>query len=186
MVNYSKKDVAKEVVSDSVDVKDEVVVTATTPAPPKRRKIDKDEEVVCRSVVSGELIYTSRRTNMTVEWDEYGTIQYLTVEELMTMKSQQKSFLTRPWIIIEDDAVVDHLGLRPIYESIVPLENLEEYLTTTDFTKLKLDIQKAPRGIKELITDKAREMIANEKLNDIRLIRILNQELNIDLNLLLD
>jgi hypothetical protein len=181
MANYNKGVDKKE----EVEVK-EVSTTATTNAAPKRKKIDKDEEVVCRSVVSGELIYTSRRTNMTVEWDEYGTIQYLTVEELMTMKSQQKSFLTKPWIIIEDEDVVDYLGLRPIYENIVPLDDLEYYIVNTDLNKLRADIQKAPRGIKDLITDKARAMITNEELNDIRLIRVLNQELNIDLNLLLD
>lgn len=181
MANYSKSTPAKSEV-DEIKGDEPVVVTPKVEAP-KKKKIDKDDEVLCRSVVSGELIYTSRRTNMTVEWDEYGATQYLTVEELMTMKSQQKSFLFRPWIIIEDDEVVNHLGLRPTYDNIVPLDDLEEFLTGTDLTELAFNIQKAPRGIKELLADKARQMIADDTLHDTRVIKILNKELSIDLSL---
>jgi hypothetical protein len=181
---YNKNVPAKTTTDGAETLPEEVkVVVSTNVEAPKRRKIDKDEEVSCRSVVSGELIYTSRRTLMTVEWDEYGSIQYLTVEELMTMKSSQKSFLTRPWIIVEDDEIVDYLGLRSIYDNIIPLEDLEGFLLNTDLAELTSELQKAPRGIKDLLADKAREMIVNETLHDTRVIKILNTQLNIDLSL---
>lgn len=186
MANYSKNVPAKTTDGETGVVEEAKVATTTKVEAPKKRKIDKDEEISCRSVVSGELVYISRRTHNQIDWDEYGAIQYITVEELMTMKSQQKSFLVRPWIIIEDEDVVDYLGLRSVYDSIVPLEDLEGFLLNSDLSQLAIDIQKAPRGIKELLADKAREMIVNETLHDTRVIKILNNELNIDLSLVQD
>lgn len=187
MANYSKKVEDKkevEVVETSVDQ-----VVAETPkveARTKRKTVDKNLEVACRSVVSGELIYISRRTNEPIEWEDYGDIQYITVEDLNTMKSQQKAFLTKPWIIIEDEDVIDHLGLRSIYEGILPIEDLEAFLLETDINELVQAVRKAPKGIKELLVDKAREMVADERLDSMRTIKALNVELNIDLTMVQD
>lgn len=150
-------------------------------APKKRVKLDKDLEVECRSVVYGELIYVSRRTGLVVEWAYQGDIQYLTVEELMTMKSTQNRFLNQPWIIIEDEDVVEYLGLKQIYENFVDIENIEAFLLYSALDEIEGTLERAPKGIRELVKDKAREMVANETLYDNRVIKLLDKALKTDL-----
>lgn len=188
-VKKTDKDVnAQEVVQEVVakesvkEVAPEVVATTSKPA--KRKQLDKSEEVACRSVVNGSLLYISRRSHETIEWDGYGDIHYATVEELLTMKSTQGKFLTDPWLIIEDDEVIDFLGLRAIYEKIIPIDDIESFLLYSQLSELEVALTKAPKGIRELVIDKARELVSNETLYDIRIMRLLDKVLNIELTMI--
>lgn len=150
----------------------------------QKRQIDKSDSVTVRSVVNNDLIYVSRRSHITIEWAEYGDEQYVEVGELMTMKSSQPKFLTEPWLIIEDEDVVEFLGLKSVYDKLIPIENIEKFLLNTKPEVIEEQLKMAPRGMKDLVVDKAREMVENDKLYDIRIMRILDKVLNIELSMI--
>jgi hypothetical protein len=181
----------KKAATAQVEVKEEVlatevkeVVTPEVKAPAKKKQIDKDQVVECRSVVSSGLTYVSKRSHMQVDWNKYGDVEYIEVSELMTMKSSQPKFLTEPWIIIDDEDVAEYLGLKQVYEQMIPVESIELFLNTTPLEDLKVALTKAPKGSKELVADKAREMVANKTLFDLRIIEVVNEVLNIDLTMI--
>ena len=155
------------------------------PVRTKRPKIDRNEEVLCRSITHGKLIYISKRTGIAVVWRKYGDPEFIEYGELMTMKASQPAFLERPLIIVEDDEVVTALGLNYIYEKLIDIENLDDFFNLS-IKKMEEGIEKSPRGIKKLISNKARELIENGQLYDIRKIQMLERKLNVDLQIFLN
>lgn len=172
----------KEVVAEATNDKKVVQATQAT----KRKKIDRTDEVPCRCVTDGELIYVSRRNGyMTIEWSGYGDTQYVEVGELMNMKGSQAKFLTEPWLIIEDEEVVEHLGLKRMYDEMIPIDDIEGFILTSSLEDLIKVAKKSPKGIQKLITDKSRKLVQTRELYDNRKIEALGTALNIDLNMVM-
>jgi hypothetical protein len=148
---------------------------------PKKIEIDKKQMVQIKNVTSGGLFYKSLRTGFTISMSEYGDVEWIEAEELITMRSSVPVFLTKPWLIIEDnDELVEYLGLKKMYEDIACAKELDNFFSLPiDEIKERLKIM--PTGIKQTIGEKARQMIANETLDSIRLIKTLEEELHINL-----
>ena len=108
--------------------------------------------------------------------------EYLDFGELITMKASQPAFLTRPLIIVEDDDAVENLGLAKVYENIINPDDLDKFFNMS-LNKMETVLEKSPKGIKKLIISKAREMIENNQLYDIRKIQLLEKTLKIDLQI---
>jgi hypothetical protein len=136
--------------------------------------------VSCKNITLGTLTYVSRKTQMETNWEGYGAEEFMDIGELITMSSSQPKFLKEPWIIIEDEDVIEYLGLKSLYDKLFYVDNIEEFFTKSS-AEIKELLQQAPKGLKELIADKARELITSEKLYDLRIIKVLDTELNLDL-----
>ena len=152
---------------------------------PQKKKIDRDTVVGCRNLTSGRLTYISKKTGMETVWSEFGDEEYLDVAELLTMKTSQPAFLKEPWLFIDDEDVVEYLGLKEMYKSIIPIDEVEDFfnLSTAEARKI---IPRLPKGMKTLIGEMARKGIQNETLTNINMIRLLQDELNLDLFSLMD
>ena len=186
-----KNDAKKE--TQEVEVAKETAVKAVkeiAPAPEKeqpakRKKLDRTDEVACRCVTEGELTYISRRNGfMTIEWAGYGDVQFVEIGELMNMKSSQSKFLMHPWLIIDDEDVVEYLGLKRMYDELIPLEDVENFIVTSTLEELTNAAKKSPKGIQKLLIDKARKLVKTRELYDNRKIEALSQVLNVDLNMI--
>ena len=81
----------------------------------KKAKIPKDYDIPVKSNVQGKLIYTSKKTGYTEEWDEMGTIAYLEYDELVSMRNSHKKFFEDNWVLIED---TDDYTADEIYYSL--------------------------------------------------------------------
>lgn len=151
-------------------------------APSKRRNIDRNEMVKVRNISSGSLVYKSQKTGLTTVWEEYGSEEYLEFGEILTMKASQPRFLNKPWILIEDKDVVEYLGLKKIYDNLIPIDELDAffYLQPSEIAE-KLDV--VPQGVKDLVASKARKMIEAGQLYDMRIIKILEEKINVDLSI---
>lgn len=148
-----------------------------------KRKIEPNELIECRSVTNSLMLsYVSPRTGLEINWSNYGDVEYVEYSELLAMKSKQNRFLMEPWIIIEDEDVIEALGLRKYYDNIIDVDNVEDFFHLPP-EEIRQKIMKAPNGTKEVIISKAREMIENEALFDLRKINVLNEVLNIDLTM---
>lgn len=152
---------------------------------PQKRKVERDTLVSCRNLTSGRLTYISKKTSMETVWTEFGDEEYLDVAELLTMKTSQPSFLKDPWLFIEDEDVVEYLGLKELYKTIIPIDEVEEFfeLSTDEARKI---LPRLPKGMKTLIGEKARKGIQEETLVNTKMIRLLENELHLDLFSLMD
>jgi hypothetical protein len=145
-----------------------------------RRKaitIDRNEMIPCRSLVYGRLTYISTRNGLMTVWNDFGTLEYLEYGEILTMRASQPKFLNKPWIIIEDEEVVESIGgLKEMYDKLSDIGDINTF-----FNKNPKDFEdtfvKLPSGAKSLIATKGREMIENETLYDTRIINIIDKYL---------
>ncbi|MBG9464217.1 MULTISPECIES: hypothetical protein [Bacillus] len=151
----------------------------------KKKQINRNQLVSCFNVTSGSLKYISKKTGLETVWSAYGDEEYIEVSELLTMKSSQPKFLTEPWIFIDDEEVVQYLGLSKVYQHIIPIDEVEEFfnLSATDAKDI---LPKLPRGMKELIADKARKGVESGEFNNLQLLKLLEKELHLDILSLAD
>lgn len=155
---------------------------------PKRRKtveIEPNELIDVRSVTHGGLTYISPKTNMKITWRRYGDTQPVEYSELLTMRATTRVFLEEPCIVIDDEQVAEKLGLTKLYEQLSETEDLDAFFNKS-VIEMQEKIKKAPRGIKEAIRYKASELVRNGSLYDMRKIKMLEEELRLDLMILID
>lgn len=182
----TKKQTTKKAVESTeevVEAQEEKV--AETPKRKQKVEIDRNELVLCRNVTDGQLIYKSRKTGLTTIWMNYGDVEYLDVGELLTMKASQPKFLTDVWLAIDDEEIVEFLGLKHIYKNLADIEDIDTFFSKSP-TEIREIAIKLPKGLKETVGTRARKLIESGELYDNRKISILEETLKIDLKLFIE
>lgn len=146
------------------------------------RVIDRNKRVPVRSVTENGLTYVSKASGLTTTWSNFGDEQWLEVEELIRMKSSSPVFLTNPWIVIDDEEMVDYLGLKSIYDKIIAVDELEGFFNLP-VTEIESILKTAPKGTKQLVSSKARKLVEAGELDSNKVIKVLEQSLEIDLSM---
>lgn len=141
------------------------------------KKYAPDTPIECRSVTGGELILIGTKTKYQYTWSDYGDTAYVEYQDLQSLQSRKSGFLTKPRFVIEDKELVEQWGamLKPIYSKIDD-ENIEAMFKLAP-EKFRAKLAKIPAGIKDSVKTKAAQMIASEELNDIRIIKIIDEVL---------
>ena len=129
----------------------------------------KDREVTVRSVF-GTVVFKSPKTKISYKWTEIGDEEILTVEEILAMDSHSKRFLNTPWLIIEDEEVVEGLGLTNLYNIINKIENIEELLDM-DIYEIEQLVDKAPYEYKKTLAGVIFQKVNDGEIRDIVLIK---------------
>lgn len=151
----------------------------------KARQLDRNRRVSVRSVVDGGLTYVSKATGLSTTWSDYGDEHWIEVEELIRMKSSSPAFFKNPYIVIDDEDVVEYLGLQDIYSRIIPVDELDDFFKK-DVKEMEDILKKAPRGTKKLIASKSRELVEKGELDSNKVIKMLEEALTIDLSMVRD
>ena len=167
-----------------VEVQEEVTVEET-PKPVERAKkrleINRDDLIECRSAVSN-LVYVSKRTSEKFEWKEYGDVQYITLGELITMKSTQPRMLKEGWLIVDDEEAIEQLGLAKMYGNLFEIDDIDEFFALNE-REIKRILTNMPRGFKKSLATFARERIQSGDLDSNRKIKLLEELLEVDLKI---
>jgi hypothetical protein len=149
------------------------------------KQIDRNQRVAVRSVTEGGLTYVSRATGLTTTWSSFGDEHWIDVEELIRMKSSQPAFLANPWVVIDDESIVEYLGLKETYEKIIPVDELELFFRKSP-EEIQAVLKKAPKGTKTLVASKARKLVQSKELDSISVIDAIEKSLEIDLSMVRD
>lgn len=171
---------ASKNITEKVDLEETVIVEEAkkaTPAKKNTKKFAPDDAIECRSVTGGELILIGAKTKLQYTWADYGDTAYVEYQDLQALQSRKSGFLVKPRFIIEDEDIVEQWGamLKPIYSKITN-ENIESMFKLAP-DKFRDRLSKIPNGIKDSVKTKAAQMIAAEELNDIRIIKIIDEVL---------
>lgn len=151
-----------------------------TPQRNVRAQIDRNTEVPVRSATRNSLLYISKKTHERVEWGEIGDVQFMTVDELMSMKSSQRRFLDEAWVIIDDEAVVEYLGLTKLYDKLFDIGDVDSILDLPAY-ELEQKLQMLPKGYKKAVAGLARDRIANDEMDSIKKVNLVEKYLDVDL-----
>ena len=178
--NATQEEVKKEVIVEEVE---EIKV----PKKKTRSQFDRNEMVTCKCMVKGGLIYKSKKNiGSDTTWDDYGSEEDLDIGEIMTIKASVPRFLTEPWFkIMNNDDLVEYLGLTKMYNAILAVEDIDIVFSKKPEAIQKL-LQEVPKGMKELIVDRAKQLIVEKNLYDLRVINTLEKELKVDLKIFIE
>lgn len=138
----------------------------------------KDEIVEVRSCFDGVVGYTSPKTRTAYKWIEKGDIEVLTIEEILAMNTKKIYFQT-PLLIVEDDRIIEALGLKNIYEAVQKIENIDE-LIEMDLEDIEDIIGRLSNDHKINLRDEVAKKIKNAEIRDYVVIQALKRILNIE------
>lgn len=155
------------------EVKEEIVEEKPKKITKSYLRTIKDREVVVRSVV-GIVSFKSPKTNITYRWREIGDEEILTVEEILNMETRSKRFLHTPWLVIEDEEVVEGLELTQLYKAIEKIEDIEELLDMDVYDIDEL-FKKVPHEYKKTFAGVIFEKVNSGEIRDIVLIKELER-----------
>ena len=90
---------------------------------------DRTREIPVRSCINGRVIYKSKKTGVTYKWLEKGTYEILTIDELLNMESQSQNFLHSPWLMVDDEEVIEAFNLQELYDLVAKVEDIDSFIT---------------------------------------------------------
>lgn len=137
----------------------------------------KDEIVDVRSVADGKVIYVSPKTHIKYKWLEKGDIEQLTIEEILAMDTK-KIFLRTPLLIVEDERIVEGLGLKGINELVNKVEDIDK-LVEMDLEDMEKTINELPFEYKRSLRDEISKKIENSEIRDYVVVQTLKRILEI-------
>lgn len=170
-------DEVKEVVEQKIEMPKQ-----QTKSIPKAPNMDELIRVI--SLRPNPLTYASRtQIGYELQWDEYGSEQWIEYRELINMKNSQSAFFKKNWIIC-DMEVLQALRVDMHYKNMIDVDNLEELFEKT-VEEIKHIISISSDGVKQLIFDKALNMYKNDELDSIKIKTMLKEDFKFDIDLVL-
>ena len=161
--------------------------TAQTVETPKERpatldkrwlKTVKDREVRVTSCY-GRVVYKSKKTGEVFKWLETGDDQYFTVQDVLDLDNQSHKFLRTPWLLIDDEEVVEAMGLTKMYGYINRLEDIDQFLASP-LEEIEEVCQNLSKGYKNNLARIVNQKVENKELRDVVVIRKLQELLDKD------
>ena len=173
----------------------EVQETKKTPAKkgrPKKTETKAPEEKVEKRVIkdSDEVtVYNNR--NITVLYEAKKGTGYLrmtsfmdsdtmTVEELKQMRNTSRGVLTKGWIYVDDEEVLDYLRLSDLKEKVMSPSTLEELVQDKNTRKVKEVAPKLSRASKVAMYDILKKKYKSGEVSNMHLIKEIEKAVGVD------
>lgn len=137
----------------------------------------KDEIVPVRNILDGKVIYISPKTKIKYKWLEKGDIEYLSIEEVLAMDSK-KLYLRTPLLIVEDERIIEGLGLKKLYKDIELVENIDELIELEE-EEIERIIKGLSVGCKNNLRDEVNKKIKNCEIRDYMIVNMLKRLLDL-------
>lgn len=139
------------------------------------RKFQPGDMILCRCVRPNKVIFHSSKTDTRYEFGGYGDVNEVDYSDLLKLKSSRSPILYQPKILIEDEELRDlwKKDFGEIIDEYDGVYNTEELFDRSpdDFERF---LRNASNSIKELVKVSASNLINEEKLTDLRIIRIVD------------
>lgn len=145
----------------------------------KSENIDRNELIEVMNGLSGGLILGSQRSGLVWKFTEYGQTDFIEYHDLEAIRNSGANLFTDAILIVLDERVVKKFRLEELYKNIVMPEDFEK-IFRLGLEEIKTFLEKAPEGMKQAFVGKAVELYGQDKLNNIRLIKFIEEKFNID------
>ena len=139
----------------------------------------RDEYVNVRSVYDGGVVFVSPKTKLEYYWAEKGDVEILSIEEILTMSSTSTRCLKEPWLIVEDERVIEGLGLGKVMDLVNKIEDIDT-LVTMDLDDLEKLINGLTKDQRDNLRDEINKKIENNEIRDYVTVVTLKKILNLD------
>lgn len=140
--------------------------------------VDSDEIEVMSLIPN--VSYEDERTSDFYRWDKAGQIETMTFDAVKAMHRKYKTYFGDMWLRPLDERVIKKLGLVRTYEKYDYLMDESNY--THDNIDNVLDgISSASAGLKISVINRIKDMVAEGVVSDIKVLRKIENRLDIDL-----
>lgn len=176
------------VMDNTPEVVEEVVAVAATPevitekpAPVVRRRYEKDDQILCRSVTVGTLTCPSPKDRSRVyRWSDFNDEAWVEYQDLLALHSRKSGFVFNPQFIICDDQLIEEWKLEDVYSTFYGFDNPAAFFRLPP-TEIKSRLETAPKGLKEAIKSVAAQCVKNGTLDSINVIKAVDAALGTQL-----
>lgn len=145
-----------------------------------RKNFAPDEIVTVRNGFQGMLVYRSSKTGERFVWDEFGSEQDMEFSELKNARSASKKYFVNNWWMFDDPDVVEQLGMTQYYKFALKLEDFDKLFEKTP-DQIEKAVSKLSAGQKQSLAYRAKQMIAENRIDSNRAIQTLERCLGVEL-----
>lgn len=139
--------------------------------------------VVCNAM--GGAIYKSAKIiGYTVTWDNYGSVEYMELSELVSMRNTARRFFEDNWIVLEDTdeytsiQLYEFLKVTKYYEKTFTPETIDS-IFELDEKEIIRTVSELSQGMKTTIATRAKEKIDAKELDSNNKINALETVLKV-------
>lgn len=152
----------------------------------KRIQIDRDTEVVITNLTSGTFIYVDPKTQNRYVLPNFGDEDYITIDELLTMRNRNRTFLENMWVAIVDvlddeytvDDVIKFLRLETAYSDGFEAHSIDEFIKTSTMEQFEKVVSHTSTGLVKRISERAVELFRNKEYQDRNKMSIIERYLD--------
>ena len=141
--------------------------------------LEDSDEIKVISLVPN-VSYKDSKTLDMYEWNEIGHPEYMSFDTLKNMWRTDKGYFKNLWLKPMDDRVINKFGLTKTYEKYEYLMDASNY-TKANIKTICDTIKETPVGLKFSICNKVKNLVINQELTDVFVIRELEKRLQISL-----
>ncbi len=153
----------------------------------KKISIPLDTDISCKSAVRGTLTYVSKRMNgYQIVWNDFGDEEFLSFQELISMRNTDLRFFKDNWIVIEDSEdytakeIMDALKVSQYYNVKLDVDNFDSLFNESP-EKIEEIVSTMSSGLKDTIAIRAKQLYNNGKLDSRKRIEAFEKSLGIEL-----
>ncbi|MCR4361969.1 hypothetical protein JDW21_19665 [Bacillus subtilis] len=145
----------------------------------KEVQIDDNTLIAVMNGVNGAFRHKSRAGRVW-KFNTFGQKDKMPYSELIAIKNACPAVLEEAYLIVLDKEVQELLGLTEIYKNIIIPENIDDVFQK-NVDEMREFIEALPRGMKVTFFQKAKELYAENKLYDIRIINLIQDKFGFSL-----
>ena len=161
------------------DVKNEEVVKTKKATVKVVEPLEDTDEIEVVSLIPN-VSYKDSKTLDFYEWKNIGDVEEIPFDVLKNMYRNNRGYFKNLWIKPLDERVIEKFRLRKLYESHEKVINIENY-TMDNIVDICEEIHKLPNSSKLSVLALIRNSVDEEKIQDIRIIKLLESNLKISL-----
>lgn len=144
------------------------------------KKLSDKDVIRVRSLVQN-VHYSCPKTFDTFIWDTVGDEQEMTFEQLKIMKNRYGGYLTKKWLYPQNDQAIQKLGLSEVFSTKFDRDyDIELFFgNDADYAIKRLDFID-PKD-EEYVIRKVKSATKDGKIQNIRILKALEEKFDIDL-----
>lgn len=159
----------------------------TTESVKQKKKFDKEDGILCRSITVGALFLDGMKSKNSYVWSTYGDVTEVEYQDLSAMvRSRNNGYIYGPLFVIEDDDFINEFPvLKKFYDDQYTVKELEGILNLS-INDMIATIRSLPKGAFESLKSIASTKVVNGELDSIRKVKALDEIFGTELGLLSD
>lgn len=145
------------------------------------------EMIMCRSVFPGKFYFSCPKTKMIVPFEAQGDVNYIEYQDLRAAMTGQYPSINRPYIVIEDEEILElpiWKKIKELYESLYALDDIKSLLRLS-YRDFKVQFEALPMGIKRAVSVTVSGLVQNGEFDEMRKIKIIDEACDTDIALLI-